>query len=263
MFAFMDALASLQDAIRDHLDCLGSRQFAVLDFDNTCIINDVAEAALAYLCRHQLLRRGDLLAPEVLPCDAIYHRRVFRRYYELLHWGDLRSASFLCAKVFAGFTSDEAADVVAAAIDAQASLPGRSELHGIPIACGLAVRPALRMLIDFLAATGVEVWIVSASPEVVVQTAMQRFGLAGNVIALRNSMHRSVIAMDLHAPYSIGAGKVDCIRAFIDAGKRPLLGVGDSVHDLLMIEYANIQAIVDCGNGLAHQARQRGWFILE
>jgi phosphoserine phosphatase len=42
--------------------------------------------------------------------------------------------------------------------------------------------------------------------------------------------------MELDAPYSIGEGKVDCIRTFIAAGNRPLFGIGDSMHDLPMIE---------------------------
>jgi phosphoserine phosphatase len=259
----MHAFVSLQAAIRNQIERAGGSPFAVLDFDNTCIVNDIAEATLAYICRHELLKRADLLTPEARQCDAAYHRDVFRRYYELLRRGDLEAASFLCARVLAGFTSDEAEDLVTATIDAEGSLLGAGELYGITIARGIAVRPALRMLIDFLAASDVDVWIVSASPEIAVRAAMKRLGLCGNLIALRNGMCDSVISTELAAPYSVGAGKVDCIRTFIDAGNRPVLGVGDSAHDVPMIEYANLHAIVDCGNGLRHQARQRGWFILQ
>jgi phosphoserine phosphatase len=168
----------------------------------------------------------------------------------------------LCAKAFAGFTSDEAEDLVAAVIDAEGSIPGASELYGVPIARGLAVRPAARRLIDFSEGIGVQVWIVSASPEIAVRTAMRRFGLPGKLIALRHKMDHAVMSMDVDAPYSIGEGKVDCIRTFIDDGKRPLFGIGDSIHDLPMIEYADIRAVVDCGNALTRAARRRGWFIL-
>jgi phosphoserine phosphatase len=258
----MDALASLKAAISGRLDQRAGRSFAVLDFDNTCIVNDVAEATLAYLCRNQLLRRDDLLASRPRHCDPDYHQQVFRRYYELLRRGDIRSASLLCAKTFAGFTSDEAEDLVTAVIEAEGSIPAASELYGVPIARGLAVRPAVRKLIDFSEANGVQVWIVSASPEIAVRTAMRRFGLPGKLIALRNKMDHAVISMDLDAPYSIGEGKVDCIRTFIDDGKRPLFGLGDSIYDLPMIEYADIRAVVDCGNALTKAARRRGWFIL-
>src|SRR5262245_10927174 len=53
------------------------RPFAVLDFDNTCIVNDIAEAVLAHMCRNQLLRGRGLIAPETPHGD--YHRQVFRR----------------------------------------------------------------------------------------------------------------------------------------------------------------------------------------
>jgi phosphoserine phosphatase len=258
----MGALASLKLAIRDRLDNRGGPAFAVLDFDNTCIVNDVAEATLAYICRNQLLRRDDLLPSRTRHCDPSYHQQVFRRYYELLHRGEIQSACLLCARVFAGFKRDEAENVVNAAIDAEGSIPWASELYGVPIARGLGVRPALRGLIDFSEANAVQVWIVSASPEMVVRTAMKRFGLPGKLIALRNKTDDSVISMEFDAPYSIGEGKVDCIKTFIDAGNRPLFGIGDSMHDLPMIEYADIHAVVDCGNALTQEAPRRGWFIL-
>jgi phosphoserine phosphatase len=257
----MDPLVSLQVAIRDHIDHQQARPFAVLDFDNTCIVNDVAEATLAYICRNQLLRRDDLLPSGTRYCGPAYHQQVFRRYYELLRQGNIQSASLLCAKAFAGFKRNEAEDVVAAAIDAEGSVPVVSELYGVPIAGGLAVRPVLRRLIDFLEANDVKVWIVSASPEIAVQTAMKCFGLPGKLIALRNKLDDAVISMDLDEPYSIREGKVDCIRMFIDAENRPLFGIGDSMHDLPMIEYADIHAVVDCDNALTMEATRRGWFI--
>ncbi len=259
----MDGFASLKAAISNHIDRQPSRPFAVLDFDNTVIVNDVAEATLAYLCRNQLLRRADLLPTPAGHCDRIYHREVFRRYYALLHRDDLQSESLLCARVLAGFTRNEAETIVAAAVDAEGSIPGVGELYGISIARGLAVRPVLRRLIDFLHANEVQVWIVSASPELAVRTAMKHFGLSGEVIALRSKLDDGVLSTDIEAPYSIGKGKLDCIRMFIHACHRPLVAVGDSMHDLPMIAYAHMRAVVDCNEKLANEARRRDWFILQ
>jgi phosphoserine phosphatase len=258
----MDGFASLQAAIGNRIGSQPSRPYAVLDFDNTCIVNDVAEATLAYICRNQLLRRADLLPGPAAHCDRIYHRDVFRRYYALLCRDDLQSASLLCARVLAGFTGKEAETIVAAAIDAEGSIAGVGELYGISIARGLAVRPVLRKLIDFLRANEVQVWIVSASPDVAVRTAMKHFGLPGEVIALRSKLDDGVISTDVEAPYSVGEGKVDCIKMFIHAGHRPLVAVGDSMHDVPMLEYAHIRAVVDCNEKLANEARRRHWFVL-
>jgi phosphoserine phosphatase len=258
----MDALTTLEAAIRARIVSAREQPFAVLDFDNTCIVNDVGEATLAFMCRNQLLRCGDLLPGAGQPCSRAYHEQVFRHYHRILNQGDIRSASLLCAGILAGFKPDEAAAIVAAALDAEGIIPGETELHGIPIARGLAMRPELRKLIDFSAANGVQIWIVSASPEIAVRAAMQRFGLRGNLIALRHRIDNEVLSYALDEPYSIAEGKVDCIKKFIHGSRRPLFAVGDSVYDLPMVEYADLHAVVARDNALTQEARRRGWFVL-
>src|ERR1700692_3405228 len=137
----MDALTALEAAIRARIEGAADRPFAVLDFDNTCIVNDVGEATLAFMCRNNLLRCGELLPTGAQPCSPAYHEQVFRHYYQLLARGDIRSASLLCAGILAGFKPDDAAAAVSAALDAEGNVPGESALYGIPIARGLAVRP--------------------------------------------------------------------------------------------------------------------------
>ncbi len=258
----MDGSSALEAAIRARLRAAREPPFAVLDFDNTCIVNDVGEATLAFICRNHLLRCGELMRCGARRCDAAYHEQVFRRYHQLLDGGDIRSASLLCAGILAGFSPDEAAATVAAALDAEGTDPGATELYGIPIASGIAVRPALRRLIDFSAANAIQVWIVSASPEIAVQAAMHRLGLAGRLIALRHRLDHEVLTPALDEPHSIAQGKVDCIKRFIDGTKRPLFAVGDSVYDLPMIEYADLHAVVARDHALTQEARRRGWYVL-
>jgi phosphoserine phosphatase len=236
--------------------------FAVLDFDNTCIVNDIGEATLAYMCANQLLRCGDLLPSGGQPCNPAYHEQVFRHYYQLLSSGDIRCASLLCARIFAGFKPDEAAAAVSAALDAEGDTPGETKLYGIPVARGLAVRPALQRLIQFAVANGIQIWIVSASAAIAVEAAMQRFGLPGNLIALRHRIDNEVLSPALDVPHSIAEGKVDCIKKFIDASRHPLFAVGDSIYDLPMVEYAELRAAVERDNALTQEARRRGWFVL-
>jgi phosphoserine phosphatase len=258
-----DASTALEAAIEQRLaDGAPGRPFAVLDFDNTCIVNDVGEATLGFLCRHHLLRYGGLLPTGARRCDQAYHERVLHHYYQLMNGGDIRAASLLCARMLAGFEAREAAAVVAAALDAEGTVPGDTELYGVPIARGLSVRPALRRLIDFSTANDIQIWIVSGSPEIAVRAAMQRFGLSGNPIGLRHRIEGEVLSHALDEPHSIAEGKVDCIKQFIDAGRRPLFAVGDSVYDLPMVEYADIPAVVARDDALTQEARRRGWFVL-
>lgn len=258
----MDALTSLETAIRQRLDGEPDQAFAVLDFDNTCIVNDVGEAVLAFMCRNHLLKYGELLPSGSEPCGAAYHERVFRHYYELMNQGDIRAASLLCARILAGFRREEAAALVAATLDAEGTDPGEVELYGRRVAHGLAVRPVLRRLIEFSAANNIQIWIVSASPAIAVEAAMQRFGLHGNLIALQHRTRDGMLSPALDQPYSIAEGKVECIKTFIDGGRRPLFAVGDSVYDLPMVEYAELHAVVERDNALTQVARQRGWFVL-
>ena len=258
----IDAVKTLEAAIGARLDGAREQPFAVLDFDNTCIVNDVGEATLAFMCSNHLLRRGDLLPGGDQRRDPAYHEQVFHRYHRILNQGDIRTASLLCARILAGFKPDEAAAVVAAALDAEGQVPGAATLFGLPIAHGLAVRPSLRRLIDFSAANSIQIWIVSASPEIAVRAAMQRFELGGNLIGLRHRIDDGILSQTLDAPQSIAEGKVDCIKAFIHESRRPLFAVGDSVYDLPMIEYAELHAVVDRDSALTQEAQRRGWFVL-
>jgi phosphoserine phosphatase len=258
----MDASTALEAAIGARIEGARDQPFAVLDFDNTCIVNDVGEATLAFMCRNQLLRCGDLLRSEGRPCNPAYHEQVFRHYHQLLNRGDIRAASLLCAGILAGYRPDEAAAVVAAALDAEGTVPGETELYGIPIARGLAARPGLQRLIDFSAANHVQIWIVSASPEIAVQAAMRRFRLCGNLIGLRHRIDNGILSHALEEPHSIAQGKVDCIKRFIHGSRRPLFAVGDSVYDIPMVEYADLHAVVERDNVLTQEARRRGWFVL-
>jgi phosphoserine phosphatase len=258
----MDALADLEAAIRERIDGSPVRRFAVLDFDNTCIVNDVGEATLAFMCRNHLLRYGNLLPSGTQLCGSAYHEQVFRHYHQLLNAGDIRSASLLCAAILAGFRRHEAQAVVAAALDAEGDVLGETELYGIRIARGLAVRPGPQRLIDFSAAHNIQIWIVSASPEIAVQAAMRRFGLRGNLIGLRHRIDDEILSHALTQPHSIAEGKVDCIKAFIHESRRPLFAVGDSIYDRAMVAYADLHVVVECDNALTQEARRRGWFVL-
>jgi phosphoserine phosphatase len=258
----MNKLISLEDAIVESLAQSRENPFAALDFDNTCIVNDVGEAALAFVCRHRLLKYDGLLPSGMQRHAADYHAQVFRHYHQILEQGDIRAASLLCARIFAGFPREEAASVMAATLDAEGAIAGESELYGLRVARGLAVRPVMRELIDFCAARNIAIWIVSASPAIAVEAAMQRFGIAGNLIALRHRIENDVLTPDIEEPHSIAEGKVDCIKAFIDGRRRPLLAVGDSIYDLPMVAYAEIAAMVERDNALTQEVRQRGWHVL-
>ena len=250
-------MADLHDAIKH---AIGEQHdpFAVFDFDNTCIVNDIAEATLAHLCRNKLLRDKTLLPGG----GGDYHERIFHRYYALLDKGEIVPAYLLCAQVFSGFTLAEIDVLLSTVIDVEGDEICKTELFGISIAKGLAVRPQVHELLSFLQKENVDIWIISASPEVTVSTAMRRFDIPGKLIGLRNMAVDGVLTSEIHEPYSIADGKVSCIKRYIDKERRPVFGIGDSMNDFSMVEYSNVHAVINRANALTKEAQTRGWFIL-
>lgn len=234
--------------------------FAVFDFDNTCIVNDIAEATLAYLCGHQLLRDKNLLGEE--NSSDNYHERVFRSYYALLKEGKVKAAYTLNARMFSGFTPGEAEAAALTAIAEEGSRIGSKMLYDLHIERGLARRDVALSLMEHLRKRGVHIWIVSASPEPCVRAAMQHFGITGDLIGVRSTLKDGIFTAEIEEPRPVLEGKVACLRKFIDAVRDPLLVVDDSPTGLPVLETAEIKVVVDRGNELSKIARERGWFII-
>lgn len=254
------SLAAIERTIDKKLANEGE-PFAIFDFDNTCIVNDISEATFAYLCSRKLLRDPNLLGKEQHVGD--YHECVFRTYHSLLEKGRLKAAYVLIARMFSGFTSGEAEAVTLTAISEEGSRIGSKMLYGIHIERGLARRPNVLSLMQYVREKGVRVWIVSASPEVSVRAAMRYFGIKAELIGVRSVIKDGVCTAVLEEPLSMFEGKVVCIRKYITSEHVPLLAAGDSESDLPMLEVADIKVVIDRGNELTRIAREQKWFLLQ
>lgn len=93
---------------------------------------------------------------------------------------------------------------------------------------------------------GVEVFLVSASPKPVVDSAAETAGIpAENVIAARPQVDPAtgLVAAAVHRPIPYGAGKVHRLRERI--GDRPLVvACGDNVFDEELLQHAHIRCAV-------------------
>ncbi|MBI2610806.1 HAD-IB family phosphatase [Candidatus Kaiserbacteria bacterium] len=256
----MDDLARIRDAVARRLRETGETPFAVFDFDNTCIVNDVCEATFAYLCGHELLRDRALLGKENPSSD--YHERVFSTYYSLLKNGRLKAAYVLIARMFSGFTPGEVEALTLAAITEEGRRIGSKVLYGFHIERGLALRREVLAIADFLKSKGVSVWVISATPEPAVRAAMQHFGIEAGLIGMRSVVQSGVFTSVLEEPLSMFEGKVACVQKYIDSEHAPLLAVGDSMSDLPMLETAEIKVVVDRTNELSKVGSERGWFVI-
>ena len=224
--------------------------FAVFDFDNTCTVNDIGDATLAFMTRNNLFRNKNSLLSE------------FENYHKLYNAGQIKEAYEFMAKTLSRFSVDEISRITEKVIKFEGEEIGEVEMFGRKIAKGLRPRKEIIELIDFLKNNGVDVWVVSASSEILVRQAMKHFNIEVNLIGVRNVIVDGKITNELEKPLSIYEGKVECIKKFIDPNQKPLIGVGDSINDLPMLEYCEIKIVVDRQNTLSEKAKQNKWFLI-
>lgn len=220
--------------------------FGLFDWDGSLIYHDCAEATLHYMARH----------------DINSARSDFRRYYDLLGSGDMRGAYRFGATTLHGLSNSEIDQIVTQAMDEEGRELGRANLLGRDVAKGIALRENVVALFHGLQAYGLDLWVVSASQELVVRSTMNYFGLEANVIGVRNVIEGDFLTDELREPLSIYEGKVACIQKYIHPSARPLFGVGDSMNDEPMLDYSLLKIVVDRGNALADKARAENWFLM-
>ena len=259
-FSVSDELAPIKKAVEERLGAKGREPFAVFDFDNTCIVNDIGEATFAYLCGHELLRDRSLLG--ATDDSRAYHERVFHTYHALLEEGQIKAAYMLIGRLFSGFTPGEAEAATLSAISEEGSRLGSKMLYDVHIERGLAVRPHILSLMEFLRGKNVRIWVVNASHEVAVRAAMQHFGIKADLVGVKTILRKGVFTSELVQPMPIIEGKIECMRKFIDPARMPLIVVDDSTTGLPLLETADIKVVVDRDNELARIARERGWFVI-
>lgn len=235
--------------------------FAVFDFDNSCIVNDIADAVFAYLCRNKLLKDYTLLGREKSN-NVEYHQLIFRNYYEILGRGDIKKAYTFCAKVLSGFNKREIEIITKQTIHFEGKKIRRAKLYGIDIESGLAIKPQIKELMNVLKKRDIVIWIITASPQVIAETAVRYYGFPCKVVGLKNKAKNGIFTAEIEKPYSILGGKITCIKKFISSNKKPLLAVGDSMSDFPMLKYAMIPVVVDRGNELSQKAKSQGWFTV-
>ncbi len=127
----------------------------------------------------------------------------------------------------------------------------------------------IRELLTWLERHEIEVWLVSASNRWAVETAAAELGVpAKQVIAMSVDVVEGRLGGEVHRPLSNGAGKAELIDQRI--GVVPLLAVGNSRHDMAMLEQAQLGVVVRLAGedgelppacpALQEAARTQGWF---
>lgn len=223
-----------QESVRDGLERMLATTApgpAVFDFDQTILRGDISESMLSDLAA----RRGE-------PLVAVYEEACMR---------DLRTAYVeLVHTLVAGRTEPEARRMAQSTFEA-----GVRGGH-------LGIRPAMRELVWALQRLGWEVWVVTASPEVLVQAVAELVGVhPSRVVGMRSEVGPDGRYLPrVLDPVTFAEGKLEAVRAHV--GADPTFAAGDSVSDEPMMVAARHALLVDRGHeALRDRARSRGWWI--
>jgi HAD superfamily hydrolase (TIGR01490 family) len=126
------------------------------------------------------------------------------------------------------------------------------------------VRPEARKLIKMHHDAGRDTWIVSASPQEIVEARGRARGVTG-AIGTKGRVVAGHYTGELDGPFIYGAGKVDAIEKLgADRGYDPerSYAYSDSVSDLPMMESVGHPVAVNPDSELDAIAHERGWPVV-
>ena len=276
----------------------GTPPLAVLDWDNTCIYNDIGEASffdlierLEYrfeldafwetipleLGREELRELWRSIPSAPLPSlreDSAYgdfRARFGHLYDSVLETKGTREAYAWAPRLLVGYTPEAMIARTDALIDRQLATPiGRTEWtssDGVRIRLheGIRLFAPIVALIRELEASGFEVWVVSASPRVQVIPFARRVGVPSDrILAMTNAVRDGTLTSEVLPPITFREGKVEAIER--GAGRMPLLAIGDTYTDFEMLDAAHreggVAILLDRGDETVRRHAERsGWFV--
>ncbi len=221
---------ALHQMVRDHA---GAGAVAAFDWDDTCTVGDIGLTCLATLDAEN----GTHVLPRYRWLCENHSKHVGYRYCTTTHAGrtdaDLRA---LAGRVWQAATAD-----------------GR-------------IRPRhwIRALMQDMKEHDWQVWIVTANPRPIVQTAAATYGIPPQrVIGMELKTGpdgRLIPVLEEPAPYL--EQKVPALMAAV--GQKPLFAASDSMSDVALLESAQHSLALPAWNdGLREHASNRGWWTVD
>lgn len=205
---------------------------AAIDFDETCIRGDISHALLADMDARTVTNLY-----EAYEASCIVDRAdAYARLVEIL---------LVCR------TEAEVRDWALRTLD-QGLASGE-----------LRLRAPMIELIYWLQRAGWQVWVVTASPQVVVQAIASRLGIAADrVVGMVTEVNEhGVFQPKLIEPATYRAGKPIALAA--RTGRAPTFAAGDSETDTELLAAASYGLIVDRGDQtLRALATERGYWVV-
>jgi phosphoserine phosphatase len=217
--------------------------FAVFDFDNTCITNDIEEAVFAYICENDLIKNRNLLSSQKTYCETVFHT-----YYHLIEKKKIQEAYIFIAKVFSGFSVDEISLLVTHTLKKEGNIRKQKIVFGKMFNKGIAIHESIYQLLFLLIQKKIKIWVVSSSLEIIVTETIKKmhiFPKQITSIGMQTKIVKKTLTDTLIPPFPMYEGKVSCIKKYISQKEKPFLAVGDSENDQAMLDYAKFSYLFE------------------
>ncbi len=215
------------------------RPVVAFDADGTIWEGDVGIEAFERLARTRDVRP---LAAQALRAEALRAG---------LDVGDLADENDLAVRLLEAFFLDQLEPCAAFAMMAWA-FAGRSreQMHDFAVHVVREASLARRAHVEVVEvarwarANGVQVWVVSASPEAVIRASLGELGFpADEVVAMAPRVSDGVLQPAVGLPIPYGAGKVAAVAKRLEP-KELLAAFGDSAADLSLLSLARVPVAV-------------------
>ncbi|WP_016753718.1 HAD family hydrolase [Leptospira santarosai] len=225
---------------------------AAFDFDNTLVRNDFGEAVMELFLSQgvpaykkdvsSFLRENvDKVLAARFQDPALFRSLVLSEYESIQSTFGLEASYRWSSWIFSGHSPEELKEISRRVWNEHAFDSGP---HSVKI------YEPMKELVDHLLENRWEVWIVTASPQEIVQSVSPLFGIPtervlGMQLSLENGLHSSKIL----EPFTYGKGKVERLKVatggFVD------LAFGDSINDFALLGSAARAGIfLDRGKGV-------------
>lgn len=244
----------------------------VFDLDGTLLEGDLGETVFYLLLFEKIgagIKQSALQSNREITLypdsDHIQEIRIFRKYQTLKEQVELAQAYKLTARVVGSYPLEQVrsmasetlqtnTDPVEITINLHSSTDELSE-HSIQV--GARLRPKLAEIVKCLKKRGSRMWIVSASPQTVVEACSDLIGISRNRVKGVTTTNND----DQITRFPWMDGKAAVLRE--NGVVNPLIVFGNGLEDLGMLQIARIPVVVSGANPeLIKIARKRKWHVL-
>lgn len=111
----------------------------------------------------------------------------------------------------------------------------------------IKVAPEISELCEYLNSFGWEIYIVTASPTLIIQAVSSFFSIPPeNVLGMNLEIQENIVTPEIREPFTFGSGKVSALKT--KTPQVPDLAFGDSQNDEALLLYAKQGFLLSRGN---------------